>query len=177
MELFAWSNIAYGLFSIRSIEHGKYLSLSDGGDLIVSKYKFSWAIISSSGGVFIQSDGYKLSCDDNGKLYTTENSSGGWETWRLEAILPGATMNGKQILTLLGASASVAGLAIITPVALSFAVKRGNFDGAEIVVKGSIVTGTMAVKSCKAAFQNDQGLISCEHSEEQLPLCSWRMWK
>ena len=82
------TNSTAGNFTIRSVEHEKYLSTSEDGKLVVSE-SHHWSIGSSSycGGVFIQSaeHGHRLSLNNNNYPCTVK-ANGGWKTWILEPM-------------------------------------------------------------------------------------------
>lgn len=136
-----------GHFTIRSQEHGTYLGSSEDGGLVVSGNQQHWVIIvSSHGGFFIQSveHGRKLSCDDNGHPYTTEASEG-WETWRLEPIMPG-TLTGKQIWSWVSIGATAAATAVVMPFAVMGAIGAMGF-GAAGIVEGTLAAGMMSAEA------------------------------
>jgi hypothetical protein len=137
-------------FTIRSLEHGKYLGSSEDGKLVVSGTPQRWTIGSSPhSGVFIQSveHGGRLSCDTNGHPYTTE-ASGGWETWHLEAIMP-PTISGKQIWSCVGVGVTTITLAVATPFAVMGAVGAMGFAGGGIAA-GSMAAGMMSAEAIAA---------------------------
>ena len=117
-----------GHFTIRSVEHGKYLGSSGDGKLIVSPQR--WTIGSSPhGGIFIQSvaQGGWLSCNDNGHPYISEVNEI-WETWRLEPIMPG-TINGRQLSRWFGIGVATVTLAVAAPFVVVGAVGAVAFGG------------------------------------------------
>lgn len=132
-----------GRFTIRSKEHGMHLGSSDDGSIVISESKqTSWTIGSSphgSGGVFIQSAEHckRLSCDDNGHPYTTD-SSGGWETWRLEPILPNV-MTRKTMWSLVGIGIGMSTM----PFAVMGAIGAIGFEAGGIAA-GSMAAGMMS---------------------------------
>ena len=157
------TNKTIGHFTIRSLEHGKYLGSSMNGKLVVSEsLKHCWTIGSSPhGGIFIQSvdhGGCRLSCDREGNLCTKrwrvlssrklfgciqshilEEANGSSETWKLEPIMP-STINGKQIWTMVGVGTACA---VAMPFAVMGVVGAMGF-GAEGIVAGSIGASMMS---------------------------------
>lgn len=151
------TNDEIGKFTIRSQEHGKYLGSQQHrmypeiGKLFVSESRQHWTISSSPhGGVFIQSvdHGVRLSCDDKGHLNTTK-SSGGWETWRLEPIMPG-TINGKQLV---GIGVTTVTIAFAMPFAVVGVVGAMGF-GAEGIAANSIAAWMMSTGGSVATLQS-----------------------
>ena len=137
------TNKTIGHFTIRSLEHGKYLGSSTDGKLVVSEsLKHCWTIGSSPhGGIFIQSvdhGGCRLSCDSEGNLCSKE-ANGSSETWKLVPIMP-ATINGKQIWTMVGVGTACA---VAMPFAVMGVVGAMGF-GAEGIVAGSMAAGMMS---------------------------------
>lgn len=142
------TNETIGEFTIKSNEHGKYLGSAENGDVSVGGQQHRWQLVSSpEGGTFIQSveHGRKLSCGDNGCLYTSAEASGGWETWRLEPIMPG-TISGKQIWSFVGIGVATVALAVATPFAVMGAVGAMGF-GAEGIAAGSLAAGMMSAEA------------------------------
>mmetsp|Transcript_21630 Transcript_21630/g.30936 ORF Transcript_21630/g.30936 Transcript_21630/m.30936 type:complete len:394 (-) Transcript_21630:293-1474(-) len=141
------TNDQIGHFILRSLEHGKYLGSEEDGRLNVSEGKHRWVIISSPhDGVFIQSVEHerKLACNDNGHAYTSEDS-GGWETWRLEPIMPG-TISGKQIWSFVGIGVATVVTAVAIPFAAMGVVGAMGF-GAEGIAAGSMAAGMMSAEA------------------------------
>ena len=137
-----------GQFIIQSLEHGKYLGSCEDGSLVVGESPHYWTFCTSThGGVFIQSVEYsgKLSCDKDGRLYTTSEDSGCCESWTLEPIMP-ATINGKQIWSLVGTGVATITLAIAAPFAVMGAVGVMGF-GVEGIVAGSTAAGMMSTSA------------------------------
>lgn len=137
-----------GEFSIRSVTHGKYLhSVENDDELVVNEYKHLWIIKSSPhGGVYIQSTktGRHLSCNHNERAYTTDNThNGGWETWKLEPIMPG-TISGKQIWSMVGIGATTIGLAVAMPFAVMGVVGAMGF-GSGGIAAGSVAAGMVSM--------------------------------
>ncbi|KAL7549985.1 hypothetical protein ACHAWF_013240 [Thalassiosira exigua] len=134
-------------FTVRSQEHGKYLGSSKCGKLTVDESQHCWAIIlSPHGGFFIQSveHGRKLSCDDDGHPYTSDDS-GGRETWRLEPIMPG-TISGQQIWSFVGIGAAAVVSAVVMPFAVNGIVRSKGFRRVGIAA-GSAAAGMMSAEA------------------------------
>lgn len=144
------TNETLGQFTIRSVEHSKYLACSEDGTVIVQDSPDPWMITSSPhGGIFIQSvkHGKRLACDDNGGHYTS-TEMGGWETWRLEGIMP-RTISGNQIWSWVGIGAATITLAVAAPFAAMGAVGAMGF-GAEGIAAGSMAAGMMSAEAIAA---------------------------
>ena len=136
-----------GQFTIRSLEHGKYLGSSEGGKLIVSESHQHWTICSSQhGGVFIQSleTGGWLTCNANGHAYTTDVSEG-WAVFCLEPIMP-PTISEKQIWSCVGIGVTSIVLAVATPFAVTGAIGAIGV-GAEGIAAGSMAAGMMSAEA------------------------------
>jgi len=142
------TNSTAGNFTIRSVEHEKYLSTSEDGKLVVSESPHHWSIGSSAycGGVFIQSaeHGHRLSLNNNNDPCTV-SANGGWKTWIIEPIMPN-TISGKQICSYVGIGATTIGLSVAMPFA-AMGVIGGMGFGAGGIVAGSTAAGMMSVEA------------------------------
>ncbi|KAL7534528.1 hypothetical protein ACHAWF_004858 [Thalassiosira exigua] len=136
-----------GHFAIHSQKHGKYLCSTEDGVLAVGESRQLWEIyISPHGGFFIQSveHGRKLSCDDQGHLFTAE-TSGEEESWNLEPIMPW-TISGRQIWTMVGVGVTIIVTSVAVPFAVVGIVGAVGF-GAEGIVAGSMAAGMMSAEA------------------------------
>lgn len=131
------TNQRVGQYSIRSMQHGKFLGLHEDDRIIVSETKYLWTIGPSTDGegrgYYIRSTqrNKRLSIDHSGNLYVKEGASDGNETWDLECVLP-HTITGKQIWIGTGITAAAA---ISTPFAIMGAVGAMGFGAGGIAVE------------------------------------------
>lgn len=90
-----------GQYTIRSVEHGKYLGADEDGRITVNMKKQLWTIAASTqeggGGYLLYSNelGRGLTLDENGNLYAEEDGDNR-ETWQLEPILENITGSENQ---------------------------------------------------------------------------------
>lgn len=146
------TNQRVGQYSIRSMEHGKFLGSQGDDRIVVSEKKHFWTIGASTdaegGGYHICSTQHnkRLAIDHNGNLYMKEGAGDGNELWDLECILP-HTITGKQILIGSGATAAAA---IATPFALMGVVGAMGF-GTGGIAAGSLGAWMMSLEGSVAA--------------------------
>ena len=133
------TNDEVGQYTIRSVEHGKYLGTLDNDTRIISsEVKHLWTISLSAHeggrGCLIQSTecGRELTCGDDGNLCTTDDGN---FTWQLEPILP-RTISSGHIW-------SYGGLGVAMPVALGVAAQPFALKS----IKSIAALGMMAVPS------------------------------
>ena len=124
------TNSTAGNFTIRSLEHKKYLSSSDDGKLVVSESPAE--------------HGHRLSLNDNNDPCTVK-ASGGWKTWILEPTMPN-TISGKQICSYVGIGATTIGLSVAMPFA-AMGIIGGMGFGASGIVAGSTAAGMMSAEA------------------------------
>eukprot|EP00985_Skeletonema_marinoi_P007576 scaffold3335_cov139-Skeletonema_marinoi.AAC.5 len=146
------TNEKIGQYTIRSMEHGKYLGAEKNDKIIVSENKQLWTIGLSTqegGGYLILSTEFnrRLTLDENGNLHTEEVGDSN-VTWQLEAVLP-HTVSGKQIWSWVGAGVCSTILAVAMPFAVMGVVGAMGF-GAGGIAAGSMGAGMMSAEAIAA---------------------------
>lgn len=142
-------------FTISSVAHGqKYLGSSQDGKVLVKSSAGSselWEIKESlHGGYFLVSKEHLncLACNDRGHLYTSSKQYGGWETWRLEPVMPSGEEMG--MMTAIGIAGGVTiGLMISAPFIAMGAIGAIGFTEGGIAA-GSVAAGMMSAEAIAA---------------------------
>jgi hypothetical protein len=190
------TNEEIGQYTIRSMEHGKYLCSQEDNRIVVSEKKYLWTIGISTqeeGGYLIHSaeHGGRLTLDENGNLYTEEVGDS-HVVWQLEPILP-HTINGKQIWSWVGLGVTSIVTAIAMPFLVMGVVGAKGFGACgtaaslrstcavglgltvtSVAVGAGAATGGL-VSFANNKFGNKHERIVLDEPEKYLPLCSWRL--
>lgn len=177
------TNEDIGQYTIRSMEHGKYLGSQEDDTIVVSEKKHLWTIGLSTqegGGYLIHSTehGRRLTMDWNGNLYIEEVGNS-HVAWQLEPILPHA-LTVEQIWSRVGlAVTSVVDVAVIGVMgakgfgACGTAATLQSFCTVGLGLAGVSIIGLVSLAA--TGFGNKDERVVIDEPEKYLPLCSWRL--